>query len=270
MKSRTLFISSGIVVLLCMGIYRFYSFPSLAIAEQSFSYVIYPFLRIQNMFVQPCKNFFYRIKKMQELEESLEKVSTEREQLLAKVVSLQASMRFVDETAELIAFKKNYQEKPQNLAHVILKNFSDKGHFFLIDAGSSSGVSPDMIAIYKNCLIGRVTEVYPYYSKVVLITDRNCKVAAYCPTTQACGIHEGINDDTISTLQYVNHLQQIHKNDLILSSGEGLVFPRGFGLGTVQFAQVEGVHYTIRIAPLLDLHNISYCYLLQKGAKTIA
>ena len=38
-----------------------------------------------------------------------------------------------------------------------------------------------MIAVFKDCFLGRVVEVYPWYSKVLLITDPGCKVAVYAP-----------------------------------------------------------------------------------------
>lgn len=237
---------------------------STKIIEQSFSCVLYPFLKLQRGITDSCKNVFQRRKTAQELEEALERVSAERQELLSQVVMLQASQRFAQENAELFAFKKRYQEKLHCLSQVLVRHISDTGHFFLVDAGSWQGIAVDMIAVYKNCLLGRVSEVYPYYSKIVLITDSSCKIAAYSPATQACGIHEGVNQDTMMLMNYVNHLQQIKKHDLILSSGEGLVFPRGFALGTVQYAEVDGVHYAVRLAPLIDIHTINYCYLMKK------
>ena len=68
-----------------------------------------------------------------------------------------------------------------------------------------------MIAVFKDCLVGRVVEVYPYYSKVILITDPTCKVAAICTSTNVKGIHEGMLSLTTTKLSFVNHLEEVKK-----------------------------------------------------------
>lgn len=203
---------------------------------------------------------------MQNQQAFIADIIAQKEDILQELIMLKSASRFYEETAELIEFKNRYQQSPQALAQIILKNFSDGGHFFLIDKGSSAGVCVDMIAVYKNCLVGRVIEVYPYYSKLALITDKSCRVAAYCPTTGVCGIHEGVNNELVTSLEHVSHLQPIHNNDLVISSGDGMIFPRGFGLGTVQYHEIkEGLYHIVRLKPLLDFRALLYCYIVQKG-----
>jgi rod shape-determining protein MreC len=134
-----------------------------------------------------------------------------------------------------------------------------------IDRGASKGVQPNMVALYKNCLIGRVSEVYPSYSKVLLITDKTCKIAALCGTTKSSGIHEGLNKKDYCTLNYVSHLCTLEEGELVISSGEGLVFPQGFGLGKIKSFTRKGLFYDVVIEPLVDLKNIEYVYIIQKG-----
>ncbi len=61
----------------------------------------------------------------------------------------------------------------------------------------------------------------------------------------------------------------MQKNDLVISSGQGMVFPRGFGLGRIRYFTADGVNYTTRLSPLLNLKKLDYCYLLQKGEEKI-
>lgn len=68
---------------------------------------------------------------------------------------------------------------------------------------------------------------------MVLITDKHSEVAAYTNITNANGIVKGINNPDECELIYVNHLLSVSDEDLVLSSGQGLVFPEGFCLGQV-------------------------------------
>jgi rod shape-determining protein MreC len=151
-----------------------------------------------------------------------------------------------------------------SIAQVLARHFSSSNQFFLVDAGSSHGIKKDMVALYCNAIVGRVAEVYPWYCKVCLITDVDCKVAAVCLKKKASGIHEGINDESQSIMRYVSHLELVTIGDDVFSSGEGLVFPKGFALGKVVFADKGELFYAITIRPSLDFQTLRYCTLVAK------
>jgi cell shape-determining protein MreC len=110
-----------------------------------------------------------------------------------------------------------------------------------------------------------VTEVYPWYCKVCLITDSDCKVAALSHQTGATGIHEGTNDTLHTIMRYVSHLTTVHNEDDIFSSGEGLIFPKGFMLGKVVCVHKGDLFYTVTVRAALDFKTLCYCTLIAKG-----
>ncbi len=140
--------------------------------------------------------------------------------------------------------------------------------------GSSQGIKKDMVALYCNAIVGRVTQVYPWYCKVCLVTDADCKIAALClssvalakvgPEKGVSGIHEGINDSLYTAMRYISHLESVNVADDVLSSGEGLIFPKGFALGKVVAADKGELFYTITIQPALNFHTLRYCTLIAK------
>lgn len=243
-----------------------YFFSSFALLDTVSSYVMYPMLVVQKHIVCPVKFYFQKKQTLQECYALINRLQTERNDLLAQNVQLNAMISYEHEIQELVDFKKRYQEAQGTVAQVLVKHFSEQSHYFLIDKGADAGIKPDMIAVYKNCLLGRVIEVFPQYSKVLLITDKLCKVAAYCPHTQATGIHEGNNQEQISGLKYVSHLAQVETDDLVLSSGDGLIFPKGFALGTIKACNPEGLFYDVSVELVCDLRVIDYCVVMQKGA----
>ncbi len=193
-------------------------------------------------------------------------VSTENQliQEQARVIALASQLAYAQDTEEVRQFAERYETEQAILAQVLVRQLNQEQQSYSIDVGSNRGVTVDMVAVYKNCLLGRVSVVYPTYAKIQLITDSGCKVAAFCGTTQAQGIHEGRNNAYESSLNFVSHLEHVAVGDLVVSSGSGLVFPRGFMLGSIKDAKVDGLYYAITVTPPLDLHTVDYVYLIKK------
>lgn len=175
-------------------------------------------------------------------------------------------MRFSENTKEIRSFLDRYKTDTGRIAHVLVKNF-DGEHYFLIDAGSKQGIKRDMVAVYKDSLVGRVVEVYPSYCKVLLITDPHCKVAAVCSQTGTKGIHEGLGNTQFTALGYVDPQQPIKEGDLVLSSGEGMLFPYGYALGTIQSFENDGHSYTISVEPSVNVKRLDYVYIVPQGTE---
>src|SRR4030095_5586855 len=228
------------------------------------SYVVYPFLRVQQLVIEPIKVWLNRHVLINDLNNEIRCLQKERDELYGENIALKAKHYFADETNELRNFNKKYLLERGHIVQVLARHFSSNNQFFLMNAGSRHGIKKDMVALYNNCIVGRVGEVYPWYSKIFLITDAECKVAAMCPESGACGIHEGINDEQHTVLRYVSHLKKVIVNSMMLSSGEGLIFPRGFALGSIESVQKGELFYSINVRPALDFQTLCYCVLIAK------
>ena len=232
--------------------------------ERYSSTLLYPVLVAQHKIIEPLKNYFQKKKTMRELEENIFALQKERSDVMAHNIELQSMIDFAHDIQEMTEFKKRYNYENGLLAQILVKNFSEQSHFYLIDIGANSGAKKDMVAVYKDCIIGKIVETYPYYSKLLLMSDQTCKIAAYCAQSKATGIYQGNNQEWSSCLNHVSHLCALEQGELILSSGDGLVFPRGFGLGKVKSFTKDGLFYSVNVDPLVDLHALHYCYLVQK------
>jgi rod shape-determining protein MreC len=182
-------------------------------------------------------------------------------QLLQENIALQASLKYTDDITELLEFKKQYNFITAIPAQIIFKNFSSAEQFFYLNCGAEQGVTLNMVAFYDNCIIGRISAVYPTYSKLILITDKSCKIAAYCSQSRISGVFHGLNNIKQATLKHVHHMFELINGDLVLSSGEGLIFPQGFALGVIKEFSCQGVDYDVLIEPVIDLDKLKYCLL---------
>lgn len=222
----------------------------------------YPFLCIKEYCVRPIERWVLWRAGVAELEQCAHKLLQERNDALRELIRLKGTRDYILDCQEGIEFAKRYEKGCALVTQILLKQFSDQAHYYFIDAGESRGIKKDMVVLYDNCLVGRVSEVYAHYSKVVLITDKESHVAARCLATEARGIVSGTNDTTQMVMEFVSHLDTVQDGDTVLSHGEGLVFPRGFALGKVKSHVLEGVSYRLVIEPLIDVRALTYCVVL--------
>ena len=177
-------------------------------------------------------------------------------------IALAAERNYWQQNQELIEFAKRYDFSCKIMAQCFFKNLNSHDYYMLLNKGSNDGVMPNMVAVYKNCLLGKVATVYPQYCKLDLIISPNCKIAVYDKQTGAFGICSGQNDKHKIAVSYVSHLQKLNEGDLLISSGEGQTFPQGFGVGKISQIKSVGLYYQADAELLFDLDTINSCYLI--------
>lgn len=257
--TRLFFLTLGVVAIILS-----YAQMNYKIFEHTAALIGYPFYIAHKIIIMPIQHSLNTYATIQTLRQEVAQLTIQNQNLLEEIVMHKATARYQEDTQELRDYKKRYTTNAQ-IADVIAQHFSPHEHYILVNAGNTKNIQPDMVAVYKNCLVGRVTQVYRYYSKVVLITDAACPVAAQCCKTGAQGIHKGLFNFECTTLTFVGHLDTLQQGDLVVSSGQGTVFPRGFALGTLHSFELDGLCYRISIKPLIPLQNIQSVYLLEKG-----
>lgn len=250
-----------LIILLFFSLSRFFGLGP-GTTEQLASRVLYPFLSVTRFFTEivdarqeRAQSMTMALKEIEIREQAIDKLQKE-------LIEARALVDYQTNIKEISHFLSRYATDEAILATPLLRHF-DTAHFFLVDVGSKRGVTKDMIAVYLDTLVGKVTEVYPDYSKVMLITDPQCKVAAVCSETGTKGIHEGIGSIERTKLNFVDLTAVIKENDLVLTSGEGGLIPKGFGLGRIRQSDSDGSTVTVYIEPLINFKTIASCYLIK-------
>jgi rod shape-determining protein MreC len=224
-------------------------------------------MRMQQVVLAPFNQWCKYGSSISVLHERIDRLQKERDILWQEMVKREGVTTFGQDTEEIRAYARRYEyEGTLLLAQCTVKESTPNQQVMIVDKGARHGVKTSMVAVYKNMLLGRVSEVQDWHSKITLITDRLCKIAAYCVKTRAAGIVEGINKADEIQLSYISHLSTVQEGDEVLSSGQGLIFPRGFALGTITRCELNGLYYKVIIKPCIDVASIDFCYLLEKGA----
>lgn len=229
-----------------------------------FSWGTYPFLSLYAFVTHPVKKWFTELHDRNELCAKIAQLQKTNQRLQEELIQSKATALYAHETQDIQAFRQRYHFKEGVVAQVLNVISTQYEQSILVNTGSCHGVVKNMIALSHNCLVGKVTAVYPWYCKVRLVTDSRCKVSALCASTGAVGIYHGSNNTECAALDHVSHLDVVNAGDLVLSAGKGLVFPQGFALGTISSATVNGLSYDIAVKPLLSLSDLSYCLLISK------
>lgn len=138
----------------------------------------------------------------------------------------------------------------------------------IINKGSSVGVRKDLPVIAveesKECLVGRVVEVSPDSSKILLLTDPLSALAGFCPQSKADGIAEGRGKDLLF-FKYVLPEANIAEGDLVVTAGTGGVFPPGLPVGKIVKVTEErnSPYKEATIRPLINFSHLRELIVLQ-------
>jgi len=256
---------SGILLLALFITQRIFFF-SPGFLENAASFITYPVLYISSSLTSPIKKFFKEKQESKKLYARAETVLKKYRELVDENIKLKATLEFHNKIKDLIDFQERYKLDNGIRSKVLIKNFTDTSHSIILNKGRRDGIRKDMVAIHNTQLVGRVSEVFPSYCQITLITDSDCKVAAHTSKSKTHGIVVGANVTNSCSLSYVSHLENVSDDDLVISSGQGLVFPEGFCLGRIAQHTKNGLYHSIEITPLIDFTNLEFCVLLDRDS----
>lgn len=253
---------SFITIIVFFFLLRTFLGHRITIIDTCFSTCATPFLWLYSRTITPCEEKYQHYKDYKALIAERDFYKEQYAQTQATLIQHQATYTFDHATEKLEKFSKRYLHNTSFLCKILVHRLSDSEQIIVVNAGSRHGTTKNMLAIYGSTLLGRVSEVFPYYSYVQLITDKRSRISVYCAHTKTKGIVEGKNDKVLLSLSYVDCLQPLEVNDILISAGEGLLFPEGFCVGKIHSFTPQELHYIVKVEPCYDLKTIDYCYLI--------
>jgi rod shape-determining protein MreC len=202
------------------------------------------------------------VRELGNLREEVKRLQVDN-QSLRQQLSAQKSLR--DELDRLQAVLKVKGKFPQRarIARIIAHDPSTWNQSFVIDVGSQDGIQVDSPVVSEQGVVGRVLEVSEAHCRVLLLTDADSSVAGIDDRSRVNGIVQGTGSGRLR-LSYVEAKEDVQKDDRILSSGLGGVFPKGYLIGTVlRRAELEkGLIVEIDVVPAVDFAALDYVFVL--------
>jgi rod shape-determining protein MreC len=127
----------------------------------------------------------------------------------------------------------------------------------LANAGREKGVEIGNPVMSENGLVGRIIGVTDGASRVLLLTDIASRTPVMIDRTNARAILTGDGGPN-PRLDYLRGQNPVKEGDLVLTSGDGGVFPRGLPVGTA----VKGLDGNWRVVQASDRAAIDFVRIL--------
>lgn len=120
----------------------------------------------------------------------------------------------------------------QIIARVIGDSASPFTHPIQIDLGEQHGIEEGMPVVTDRGLVGRIFNVYPRTSDIMLITDPRSSVNVMTQASRAPGILRG-RVGQLPIMELIPPEIEISVGEIIITSGLGGHFPKGLVVGQV-------------------------------------
>lgn len=148
-------------------------------------------------------------------------------------------------------------EDPKLVARVIGTNPTTWFSAVMVNKGSSHGVRKGLPALSSSGLAGYVSETYRYSSKVLLLTDSNSKVGIVAQRGRAQGVVQG-DDEGGCVLKYLEPTADISEGDVLVTSGNSHIYPRGLLVGYVDEIKNRpgNLFQWARVVPATDFEKL--------------
>lgn len=202
------------------------------------------------------------LRELKNLHQEVDRLQLEDQSLrleLSNHKSIEEELARLQQVSEI----KSTLARKARLARIIAHDPSVWNSSFIVDVGSEDGVQVDSPVISEQGLVGRVIEVSKGNSRVLLASDPDSSVAGLDDRSRVTGIVQGTGRNQLR-FGYVSAAEDVQKDDVIVSSGLGGVFPKGYRLGTVvrKGDAENGLMADIVLAPAVDFASLDYVFIL--------
>jgi rod shape-determining protein MreC len=177
------------------------------------------------------------------------------EQLRLEQVRLNEDATQAHRLQALLAFKEQFLAKTV-AAQVIGSSGTDASRILYIDKGEDQHIRRDMAVITADGIVGKVLQVYPSVSQVLLINDQSSGVGTILEKSRLQGVLKGTANGQVA-LEGVMNDEQVSPGEAVLTSGGDQIFPKGLAVGTVtKVSPGKDLFLNIGIKPAVDLSKL--------------
>jgi len=198
----------------------------------------------------------------QNQEELNKKLIAENQQLLSQLADFQR----IKEENEFLRNSLDVgidKEFDLMLGRIISKDILSDS--LLINIGSNAGVKKGFpVIISGKVLLGKVVDVYPSYSRVMLITQKNNLIDVEIPETKIFALSKGEGSLNLG-LDMVARDKELKENSLVVTSAMGGNYPAGLLMGKVKnIKKIDNEAYqTANIEKVFDLNAINNVFVIK-------
>jgi rod shape-determining protein MreC len=195
------------------------------------------------------------------------RLRSENDQLKLRNHELESQAAEAQRFASVSSFRQGHPEAPMVAAQVIGSSApmvaaqiigasaDPSSHTMFINRGEKDHIRRNMAVITPDGIVGKIVEVFPNTSQVLLINDKESGVGALFSDSRTHGVVKGTGDPQ-PRMDYVVNDDKVEIGEAIITSGEDRIFPKGLPVGTVVDAKPASPFQVIHIQTAARLDRL--------------
>ncbi len=180
---------------------------------------------------------------------------SELDQLRIRNAELESRAAEAQRLEGLLNFRNAHPEAQLLAAQVIGSSADPASHTLFINRGEHDHLKLNMGVITSEGIVGKIVEVLPDTSQVLLINDKDSGVGAMFAGSRTHGVVKGSGDPE-PHMEYVVNDEKVTEGEAIVTSGEDHIFPKDLPVGTVKGASPGNPFQIIRVQPAARLDRL--------------
>jgi rod shape-determining protein MreC len=160
------------------------------------------------------------------------RLRAELDRMKMENVFLKNELNTSDRAKALQVFQEHTPSKTV-AATIIATGAGSNSKVVFVDRGTVSGVQRGMAVVTPDGIVGKVIAAYPTASQVLLITDADFAAGVVTEKNQVHGTLKGQGTPQCK-VDYVAFEEKVEPGELVYTSGDDRIFPRGFRVGVVK------------------------------------
>ena len=165
----------------------------------------------------------------------------------------------------LLDFKEKFISKTV-AAQVIATSGTEQSRLITIDKGSNDHIKPDMPVITPDGIVGKVKEVFPLSSQVLLINDHDSGAGVILESSRLQGIVKGTSLGELQINDIMSD-EKVEPGERVITSGGDRIYPKGYTVGAVIGATPDHDNdpfLIIKIKPAADISRLEEVLVITK------
>jgi len=184
------------------------------------------------------------------------RLQSDLDQLRLRNYELETEAAEAHRLGQLLDFREAHAEAPMLAAQVIGASADPTSHTLFINRGQHDGIRRDMAVITPDGIVGKIVEVFTNgTAQVLLINDKDSGVGALFADSRTHGVVKGTGDP-LPIMDYVVNDEKVHPGEVILTSGEDRIFPKGLPIGVLKDASQATPFQIIHVQPAVHLDRL--------------
>lgn len=176
-----------------------------------------------------------------------ERLKTELDKVRLENQFLSNELSTADRAKALAIFQQRTASRTV-AAHVIGNTTGIGAKVVIVDRGSDSGIEKGMAVITPDGIVGKITNVFPTASYMLLITDPSFAAGVLSQKSRIHGTVKGQASGTV-IVDYVQNEQPVQQGEWFYTAGDDRIFPKGLPVGPATIVRQGRARKDIQIDP---------------------